>query len=219
MNLVRIAGAALTLLLVGSVLPAEAAAKAGGPCNRPSAKATIAGKRYTCVRVGSKRVWRLAKPIVAASPKPAAPGEFTVVPAAKRVSFPVWSGNDLEGNPWSTSTLAGGLAVVNIWASWCEPCRSEWPALQASAAAHPTVRFIGINTIDKLESARAFLKQQPSSYLQVFDDRGVIKSSLTTVPNFILPITMILDAKGRIAAWVPGPTTRDYLDRALASLQ
>lgn len=218
MNVARVASAALALLLMTGPAPAEAVASAGGACARPSAKATVAGKRYVCVRSGSKLVWRLVRPTATASPKTVAPGEFTVVPATKRVAFPVWAGQDLDGKPWSTSTLAGGVTLVNIWASWCGPCRAEWPALQAAAAAHPTVRFVGINTIDKLDSARAFLKEQPSTYEQVFDERAIIKSSLTTVPNFVLPISMIVDTKGRIAAWVVGPTTRKYLDEVIAAM-
>lgn len=210
---------ALVAIIIGIFAPAEAAAaKAGGPCARSGAKATFAGKPYVCVRSGLRLVWRVAKPVPTASVKPLLPGEFTLVPAAKRVPFPAWSGQDLAGQPWSTQSLAGAVSVVNLWASWCGPCRDEWPALQAAAAAHPTVRFFGVNTIDKLESARAFLKEQPSTYAQVFDDRAIIKSSLTTVPNAVLPITMIVDAKGRIAAWVPGPTTREYLEKALAAL-
>lgn len=216
MNRVRAIVAALALLMVGSLLPAQAAVKSGSACARQGAKATQAGKRYTCVRSGTRLVWRAVKPAPTLSAKPLAPGEFTIVPSAKRVPFPKWSGQDFDGQPWSTAGLAGSVAVVNIWASWCGPCREEWPALQSAALAHPDVRFVGINTIDRPDSARAFVKEHPSSYLQIFDDRGVIKASLTAVPNFIMPITMILDTQGRIAAWVPGATTREYLDKALA---
>lgn len=219
MNVMRIAGVAVSLAVMCAGLPAEAAARAGGPCARPRAKASIAGKRYECVRSGSKLLWKVAKASPTASAKPVAVGEFTVVAPAKRVPFPTWAGLDLDGNAWSTSALKGSLAVVNIWASWCGPCREEWSALQSAAAAHPSVRFIGVDTIDKLDSARAFLAEQPSVYLHVFDDRAIVKSSLTTVPNFVLPISMVVDAKGRIAAWVAGPTTRAYLDKAIAAVQ
>lgn len=192
--------------------------KAGAACTKLGAKASQAGKRFTCVRSGQRLVWRLIKSNATPTPKPLAVGEFTIVAPAKRVPFPTWSGQTIDGNPWSTSALLGSVTLVNIWASWCGPCRTEWPELQAAAAAHPTVRFVGINTMDKLESVRAFLHEQPSTYPQVFDERAVIKSSLTTVPTMVLPISMILDVRGRIAAWVPGPTTRQYLSRAFAAI-
>ena len=107
---------------------------------------------------------------------------------------------------------------MNVWASWCGPCREEWDDLQAAAAAHADVTFIGLNTIDRMADAQKFLQEHPASYLQVFDGNGVVKASLTTVPNRVLPLTMIVDAKGRIAAWVPGPTTKTQIATALASI-
>ena len=53
--------------------------------------------------------------------------------------------------------LEGTPLVVNVWASWCEPCERETPMLTAAAADHPGVRFVGVNTQDSREGAESFI--------------------------------------------------------------
>lgn len=215
--------ALVTLILLASglaIAPANAAAKAGSACAKKGATVTQAGKRLVCTVSGKRLVWRLAPVVKRPTPSPTAlaPGDFTVVAPAKRVAIPKWDGRDFDERAWSTGQLTGTVSVVNVWASWCGPCRQEWDDLQAAAAAHREVRFIGLNSLDRIDDARAFLKEHPSNYLQVFDGRGVVSLSLTTVPNRVFPITLVIDTQGRIAAWVPGPTTTAQISRALAAV-
>lgn len=146
-------------------------------------------------------------------------GGFTTVKAAKRVALPAWSGTDLAGQPWSTKQLTGKVTVVNIWASWCTYCIAEWPDLQRAATDTPQVRFVGIDSMDSLGNATAWLAEHPSAYTHAFDQRAVIQSSLTTVPSRTLPITIILDKKGKIAAWRSGATTYADLVKAIATVK
>jgi cytochrome c biogenesis protein CcmG/thiol:disulfide interchange protein DsbE len=148
-----------------------------------------------------------------------AAGEFVTIPARLLTPLEKWTGADLDGKPWSTSSLTGKVTVVNIWASWCGPCKEEWPVLQQAAAEHPGVRFLGINTQDRLDKAREWLAANPSGYLHVFDERGSVKSSLTTVPSYALPITFVLDSKGRIAAWITGAIKVDPLRKVLKQIK
>lgn len=145
--------------------------------------------------------------------------EFIVVPTAKRQAFPIWSGRTLAGAAWSTTALGGRVSVVNFWASWCYPCTEEWPELQQAAAVNPAVPFIGVNTWDKVPDAAAFAKEAGARYPLVFDDQGVLIGALTGVPNDSLPMTLVIDTAGRVAAWRTGATTAAALQRAIDAVQ
>ena len=159
-----------------------------------------------------------ASPLSAAA-EAAAKSEFTIIAPEQRALFPAWSGTDLDGYAWNTSTLGARYTVVNFWASWCQPCVDEWPELQAAFAEHPDVNFLGINTMDELAAARAFIKQYPSQYRQLPDGTAHILKGLTGIPNSTLPTTIILDDTRRVAAWKSGPLTVGQLRRALARLR
>jgi thiol-disulfide isomerase/thioredoxin len=155
----------------------------------------------------------------AASADAAARAEFTIVPEADRAPFPVWSTQDLDGYAWNTTNLGRSVTVVNFWASWCEPCREEWPELQAAAEGHPSVRFVGINSQDDLAAARGFIRNHPTDYRQLQDATAFVLKSLQGMPNSTLPTTVILDRDHRVAAWKSGPALRGQIRRALAALR
>ncbi|MHB0928858.1 MAG: TlpA family protein disulfide reductase [Candidatus Nanopelagicales bacterium] len=157
--------------------------------------------------------------VLSAAAEAAARSEFTIIAPQQRALFPAWSGTDLDGNAWNTSTLGARYTVVNFWASWCQPCVDEWPELQAAFVEHPDVNFLGINTMDELPAARAFIAQHPSDYRQLPDGTAHILKDLTGIPNANLPTTIILDNTRRVAAWKSGPLTVGQLRRALARLR
>jgi cytochrome oxidase Cu insertion factor (SCO1/SenC/PrrC family)/thiol-disulfide isomerase/thioredoxin len=93
-------------------------------------------------------------------------------------------------------SLKGRPIVINEWASWCFPCRSEFPLLQtASARFGKSVGFLGVNVDDKNASARSFLSSHPLSYPSYEDPSGDIAQSLA--PTQGLPITVYLSPRGR----------------------
>ena len=144
-----------------------------------------------------------------------AAGEFVTIATAKRPVFPKWKGKTIDGAAWSTSSMRGNVTVVNFWASWCGPCKDEWGDLEAAAKANPKITFIGINSMDRLTDATAFLEEQRATYVHVFDERGVVMASYRGVPKSIMPTTLILDASGRIAAWRAGPVKQTQLQRGI----
>jgi len=92
-------------------------------------------------------------------------------------------------------SLSGRPVVINEWASWCFPCRSEFPLLQtASTRFGKSVGFLGLNVDDKNASANAFLRSHPLSYPSYQDPSGQIAQSLA--PTQGLPITIYLNRHG-----------------------
>jgi cytochrome c biogenesis protein CcmG/thiol:disulfide interchange protein DsbE len=104
-----------------------------------------------------------------------------------------------------------GPAVVNLWATWCRPCREELPAFQAVANARRDVRFIGVNSQEAGE-ARAFLDELGITYEQYADGDGELAEALGAAA---LPVTVVIDAEGAIAARLLGPLSVADLERAL----
>ncbi|WP_194916579.1 TlpA family protein disulfide reductase [Catenulispora rubra] len=92
--------------------------------------------------------------------------------------------------------------VVNIWGSWCGPCREEAPVLsQISAApAAQGVRFWGIDTHDTDQAALAFEHEYGIAYPSLADPNGSLTAALAAyVPVDAVPSTLVVDATGHIA--------------------
>jgi thiol-disulfide isomerase/thioredoxin len=105
--------------------------------------------------------------------------------------------------------LRGTPVVVNVWASWCGPCRVEGPHLAALATEYEgRVQFLGVDIQDQLEPARAFVREFGWPYPSVFDPTGVIRDDLGFIGQ---PITVIFDAQGRQAFSWSGAITRETL--------
>jgi thiol-disulfide isomerase/thioredoxin len=104
--------------------------------------------------------------------------------------------------PGSKSTVKGRLAalrghpvVVNKWASWCGPCRAEFPILQQVSARYgKRVAFVGLDSGDNSGDARAFLRRFPVSYPSYTDGNEKIAVSLGAGAAY--PVTIFYDAKG-----------------------
>lgn len=171
--------------------------------------------------------WLLLSACTAPAPAPqlssaaqeaARKSEFRVVEPAERQAFPTWRTTDLDGYAWSSANLNRRFAVVNFWASWCQPCEDEWPDLQAAAASHPSVQFIGIASLDEKAAARRFLHDHASEYRHLLDSEAFVLKQLTSIPNSTLPTTIVLDREHRVAAWKVGPVLKGQLRRVLAVL-
>jgi thiol-disulfide isomerase/thioredoxin len=113
--------------------------------------------------------------------------------------------------------------VVNVWASWCPPCRVEQPDLnEAAAELGDRVEFVGLNIRDaSRDNAAAYVRNLEVPYASVYsaDGAALLPFAGTLTPRSI-PSTVVLDAEGRIAASVNGriPTTQTLLSLVEAVL-
>jgi len=108
----------------------------------------------------------------------------------------------------STATLAGKVSIVNVWASWCVPCRAEHPALVA-LSADKRVQLVGINYKDNTGNALRFLGQLGNPFAAVgVDPRG---SAAIDWGVYGVPETFIVAADGTIAFKHVGPLTEQSL--------
>lgn len=112
--------------------------------------------------------------------------------------------------------LRGTPLVVNVWASWCGPCRIEAPALADAAAEYDDrVRFLGVDVLDTRADARAFIEEFGWPYPSIFDRTGSIRDSLGIVGQ---PVTVFYDASGNVMDIHPGSIPADQLRKHIEAL-
>jgi thiol-disulfide isomerase/thioredoxin len=142
-------------------------------------------------------------------------GAITALPVSDRAAPGKVSGRTIDGEPLSLADFDGRVVVVNVWGSWCAPCRAEAPMLADAARdlADQDVAFLGIDSRDPSESAaRAFVRRFDIPYPSIYDQQGstLLAFRGTLSPNAI-PSTVIIDREGRVAASVLGEITRTTL--------
>jgi len=143
-------------------------------------------------------------------------GSVLVVDPAAREPAPAVSGTTLDGEELALSELQGDVVVLNVWGSWCAPCREEAPYLQGvfDDTSRDGVRFVGINTRDDLAAAQAFERRFDVTYPSLVDTDGrLLLQFRGSLPPSAIPSTLVIDREGRVAARVLGPTTYSDLKR------
>ena len=100
--------------------------------------------------------------------------------------------------------LRGTPVVVNAWASWCGPCRFEFPHFQSQAIKHGTrVAFLGVDVEDAVEAAEGFLEELPLPYPSYIDGDGDARRLWNARSG--LPVTAFYDSSGELAHLREGP--------------
>ena len=141
-------------------------------------------------------------------------GAVTLVPADSRDPAPDFRGPLLGGGDFELAAARGDVVVLNVWGSWCPPCRDEAPDLQAvnASLADQGVRFVGVNVRDNDTDARAFEREFGVTYPSVVDANGsLLLAFRDTLPPTSIPSTLVVDREGRMAASVLGQITETSL--------
>jgi thiol-disulfide isomerase/thioredoxin len=103
----------------------------------------------------------------------------------------------LNGSPRKLSEFRGKPLIINMWASWCGPCRAEMASLERLAWLDPAGQFtvIGISTDDYPEQAMTLLKKSNATISQFIDSKLQMENMLGATR---LPLTVLIDANGRV---------------------
>ena len=107
----------------------------------------------------------------------------------------------------------GRPLVLNLWASWCAPCREEIPTLSAFAETHPDTAVFGIAVQDQAENARGLAAELDPSYPLGLADADFESS----YPHLGLPVTYFIDASGVVTGVVNGLLTEERLEELTTS--
>ncbi|MDF9814893.1 TlpA disulfide reductase family protein [Streptomyces sp. SPB162] len=147
-------------------------------------------------------------------------GEISVAAKADRRPAPAISGESVEGKPLNLADYQGKVVVLNVWGSWCAPCRAEAPHLVkvANDTKAKGVEFIGINTRDSDKvNPRGFETQFDIPYPSFYDRTGklLLKFPKGSLNPQAIPSTLIIDRDGKVAVRILMPVGEDKLHQAL----
>ncbi|MEU6350200.1 TlpA disulfide reductase family protein [Streptomyces sp. NPDC047072] len=130
---------------------------------------------------------------------------ISTVKKGERAAAPDLSGKTVDGKQLDVEDYKGKVVVLNVWGSWCAPCRAEAPGLEkvAKDLADDGVQFVGINTRDtSVANARAFEQDYDVSYQSLYDPTGklMLRFKKGTLNPQAVPSTLVIDREGKIAA-------------------
>jgi peroxiredoxin len=145
-----------------------------------------------------------------------------VIPQQERKTAPRFSGDLLGGGDFSSGSLAGNIAVLNFWGSWCPPCRVETPEFQQVYAdvRSEGVQFLGLNVKETdPQFASAFVRDKGITFPSLYDPKGEVALAFRDYPANAIPSTIVLDPRGRVAAVYTGSVAQEDLRKVLDRLQ
>ena len=138
---------------------------------------------------------------------------------AQRTAAPDFTAYDADGNAVQLSDYFGKPLVLNFWASWCGPCKSEMPAFQQAYEQEDGVQFLLVNMTGGRETqadAEALLTQEGYTFPVLFD---LDLDAAMTYGVTALPTTYFLDAEGNLVAWAQGAIDAETLQKGLSMIR
>ncbi|MBL8486685.1 MAG: TlpA family protein disulfide reductase [Rhodocyclaceae bacterium] len=160
-------------------------------------------------------LWTLLRPEppVAEIPPPAGPQAERALAALLDIQW-----RDLAGKPNRLGTAAGRVRVINFWATWCVPCRTEMPAFSrvSTKFTGKGVEFFGIG-IDSADKIIEFNSKTPVSYMLLVGRQEDFElTSLLGNGPLGIPFTLVLDRAGRVNSVQVGRLSEAELERRIA---
>lgn len=150
-------------------------------------------------------------------------GVVEQIAISDRVPMPPLQGDTLDGGTFDSRDYDGKVLVVNVWGSWCPPCRAEAPGLRQvwQETRSQGVQFVGIDVRDNDAAALAFERSFKITYpsITTADSAPALLALGSILPRNAIPSTVLVDREGNVAARVVGRTTyttlRDLVDDVL----
>ena len=136
--------------------------------------------------------------------------DVSVIPPDERTPAPAFRVDSLDGaGEVALADYAGTPVVLNFWASWCEPCQREMPALVEFSKERTGVQVVGLAVTDVPSASRAFAREVGADFPLGIDRRG---DTIATFGATGLPATVFIDREGRVAGTAFGELTRQQFD-------
>lgn len=152
---------------------------------------------------------RLRSNTGASTPAPQAASVVTVAPMPGYLA-PDFTLTAVDGTTVTLSALKGQVALINIWATWCPPCRAEMPLIQATYDQYRDQGFtvLALDLQEDPQTVAAFMQQYGLTFPALLDIDGAVSSSYR---SSALPSSFFIDRQGVIRATYRGPMPRSVL--------
>jgi thiol-disulfide isomerase/thioredoxin len=138
------------------------------------------------------------------------PDRRTLSPVAASSAFPLpsLSYRLLSGQPWVSQAALGRVIVLDIWATYCQPCRKSFPKLDRLASMHPDVVVIGVSIDDDDVAVDRFLREVPAHFPIARTSEQSVQSGPLAIR--VLPTVLVIDRRGRVRLRVDQMSEADY---------
>ncbi len=167
---------------------------------------------------GSLFIWatRMGTPRSAAAPIEVPPKAALPAPQPGHPA-PPFRLQTLDGSTVSLADLTGRVVLINVWASWCAPCRSEMPAIEAAYVTYREQGFtvVAVNLREDRETVAAFLRTHKLTFPALLDADGTVS---TAYRSHALPSSFFVDRQGVIRAVYRGPMPRSVITGTVEQL-
>ncbi|MCE1273556.1 MAG: TlpA family protein disulfide reductase [Chlorobiaceae bacterium] len=141
--------------------------------------------------------------------------------SAAPVKAPAFTGVTVDGKPISSADLKGKAYIVNFFATWCPPCRSEIPDMVAvqKAWAPKGFTFIGIAVNETVPSVKSFMKSNGITYPVIMATPALVQTYNRYVEGGItgIPTTFVIDASGNMTNVIVGPRSKAAFEQIIST--
>jgi thiol-disulfide isomerase/thioredoxin len=144
--------------------------------------------------------------LIVAAALTAACGASQQPQATARQPLPALDLSTMEGSRWQPP--ADRVLVIDVWASWCKPCRKGFPLLDALASRRTDVAFVAISIDEERDAVDAFLRDQPVALPIALDPDQTVTRPPLAIQR--VPTLLVVDATGAIRHRLEEPSAADY---------
>ncbi len=139
------------------------------------------------------------------------------VPVPVEYDVPKLALANLSGKPESLEDYEGQVVLVNLWATWCPPCKAELPVLQAYYEDHVAEGFVilGVDSQEKPEAVEKYITTTDVTYPIWIDEKGEAGKAFNT---FTLPASFVIDRKGTVRLAWTGAISKSMLEKHITPI-